>query len=129
MNLQGLVALGAIVKQDFVKKSVVWFAGDEDRKKTKHEFDIYVKRFASAADFEFIYANSKNAEVQMARRVCRMVRLGDEAVEVIDYKTAAQMDPSLLLVFCKAINEVEEENKLVDEENSEPNAEGDAEKN
>lgn len=105
MDLQSLLAAGAGIKQDLVKKSITWENGDDTI-----EFDVYVKRDSSAADVEFIHLARDLGEdsAVMARRVSRLVRLGNAGEEVIPYEDALLMRPSLLMRMCGAINEVQE---------------------
>lgn len=97
MNLQDLIAAGALVQMGFdnaISKSVTWEG---------HTFDVKIKPDASAADFEFIYGTPKaDEDSYSARRVHRYVLLpGDER---IPYETARKMKNSLLVAICNAIN-------------------------
>lgn len=107
MDLTTLLNAGAKVVGGLVKKSIVW----ENDLEEKIEFDIFIKQEESAADFEFIFASREEGSAIMARRVARLVRLGNAGEQVIDYETALKFKPSLLLTMCKAINAVQDKVK------------------
>ena len=110
MDLQKLIAAGAFIKGDYVRKSVSWKHVDENQAEVVNEFDIFFKRELSAADFEFIYKARDDESSIMVRRVSRLVRLGENGEEAIPYETADQFHTGLLLAFVTAINQVEKEN-------------------
>lgn len=110
MNLQSLIAAGAFIRGDYVRKSVKWKHVDGNQEEITNEFDIFVKREQSAADFEFIYRARDDQSSIMVRRVARLVRLGENGEEAIPYETADQFQTGLLLALISAVNEVEEEN-------------------
>lgn len=109
MDLQRLLAAGAFIKGEYVKKSVKWKHVDANQEEITNEFDVFVKREQSAADFEFIYRARDEESSIMVRRVSRLVRLGENGEEAIPYATADQFQTGLLLALVSAINEVEEE--------------------
>ncbi|OHV12118.1 hypothetical protein [Kushneria phosphatilytica] len=107
MNLEELVRKGTI-DDGFEEKTVQWDSGDETL-----EFQVFVKREMSAADYEYIFLNTAQLGREeddsdgsfMARRVHRMVRMQDHAA--IPYNTAKRFKQSLLMALCSALNEVE----------------------
>lgn len=115
MNINDLVALGATANSSVVKKTISW-----KQKKEEHTFDVFIKKEMSAADFEFIYTNRKEDDTIMARRVTRLIFLGEKGEESIPYETASSMRWDLLLAMCKAINEVHGDDSA-DEGDSEKN--------
>ena len=110
MDLQSLLAAGAFISGDYVRKSVKWKHVDANQDEITNEFDVFVKREQSAADFEFIYRARDSDSSLMVRRVSRLIRLGDNGQEPIPYETADQFQTGLLLALVGAINEVEEAN-------------------
>lgn len=100
MNIDQLMALGAMAPITYVVKAVEW-----DGKK----FNVKIKSEETPADFEFIYARALGGEdAYSARRVHRFVLLdGDQP---IPYEKAVQLKPSLLLCLTDAINQVHKEN-------------------
>jgi hypothetical protein len=123
MNLDQLIAAGAILQNGLVKKSVTWKRRDEKKKIKSDTFDVHVKKLLSAADVEFIYHNIAENEGIMARRVCRLIYLGDDGIQPIPYDLAATMEPTLLMAFCDVLNVVAKENSTPEgeeEKNSQP---------
>lgn len=123
MNLDQLIAAGAILPHSLVKKTVTWKHRNQQRKLIVDSFDVYVKKEMSASDVEFIYHNFAENEGIMARRVSRLIFLGEEGIERISYELAATMDPGLLIAFCDVLNAVAKENITPegdDEKNSQP---------
>jgi len=113
MNLDQLIARGAIIQPAMVKKTVTW-KHREDGELNEDTFDIHVKKDVSAADFQFIFSGQSDDEYAlMPRRVHRLVTLGENGEEKIPYPAAASMRLSLLIALCTAINEVEEESELL----------------
>lgn len=110
MNLQSLLAAGAFISGDYVRKNVKWTHTNGKHEEVITDFDVFVKRHQSAADFEFIYRPRDDQSSIMVRRVARLIRLGEEGEEAISYDTADQFQTGLLLALVGAINEVEEEN-------------------
>jgi hypothetical protein len=123
MNLNDLIAAGAFVRPGLVKKSVEWKYRNDDGEVVTCNFDVHVKQDQSAADFEFIYARELDDDVRMAKRVHRLVTLGETGEEKIPYDAALTMKPELLIVLCRAINEVEQPGSVNDKK-----PEGEAEK-
>ena len=116
MNIDQLIAAGAIISNSLIKKPVEWKRVDDNKKKVTSTFDVFIKKSMSAADYEFIYLNREGKEGFTARRVSRMVLLGDEGAEQIPFDLASNMHVGLLGALSAAINEVEEENKAVETE-------------
>lgn len=115
MNLQALLAAGAFVNNvELVRKNIKWEGVNEAKEKVINDFDIFIKPEQSAADFEFIHVSNKIDSAIMARRVSRLVTLGEHGEETISYETALQFKPSLLMAMCLAINEVEKERAPVE---------------
>lgn len=110
MNLQSLLAAGAFISGDYVRKNVKWNHVNDNQEETVTDFDVFVKRDQSAADFEFIYRPRDDESSIMVRRVSRLIRLGENGEEAISYATADQFHTGLLLALVGAINEVEKEN-------------------
>lgn len=129
MNLDSLIAAGAFVRPGLVKKTVTWKYRDEDEKIVTCEFDIHIKKSMSAADFEYIYSPQSDDDVRMAKRVNRLVFLGENGEEVIPYAAAESMKPSLLIVLINALNEVEQAQSVKEDKKDPDSAEGDSEKN
>lgn len=124
MNLDQLIACGAIIQPSLLKKTVTWKNRDDDGVMQEYTFDVHIKKEMSGADFEFIFSNRLDEDdVVMARRVHRLVTLGENGEEKIPYEAAASMKPGLLLSLCAAINEIEKEDSA---KNKEP--EGETEK-
>jgi hypothetical protein len=110
MNLEQLMAAGAMLPNSLVKKTVTWKHRDDDKKMMTDIFDVHVKKDMSAADLEFIHLNGNEHEGIMARRVSRLILLGEDGSERISFAVAASLQPGLLLSLCEAINAVEKEN-------------------
>ncbi len=123
MNLQGLIAAGALVRTGLVVKNISWKYRNEAGEVVVCDFDIHIKQSMSAADFEFIYAKQFSEDVRMAKRVHRLVYLGEKGEETIPYDAAASMRPDLLMLMCNEINEVEKSQLATDK-----TPEGDEEK-
>lgn len=131
MKLEDLIAAGAIIvnPDERVKKSVKW-TGEVNGKSAKLEFDIHVKREMSAADFEYMVVQSSEPDVvRMARRVSRMVTLGDQGEQSIPYDVAREMKPSLLIAFVEQINLVEKDNAPKEDVKTDSDSKGETEKN
>lgn len=110
-NLSMLIAAGALAKVETVKKNVTWKHENDAGEIIEDNFDVFIKLEPSAYDFEFIHLNKKENSPVIARRVARMIRLGENGEEEIPYETALTMQPSLLVALCLAINDVEKEKK------------------
>lgn len=96
MNIDQLMAVGAMAPIKYVIKSIEWDG---------NKFDVKIKSQETPADFEFIYAQQMGTEdAYAARRVHRFVLLdGDQPVP---YEKAVQLKPSLLVCLTHAINQV-----------------------
>src|SRR3546814_3555745 len=112
MDLKTLQGLGIATSIGVEKTAVEWDCGEQDGQPVSG-FDIFVKREQSAADWEFITIQGL-AKTQgdgdhniMARRVHRLVRLGDDGPEVIPFDVALAWKPEFLLSLCTAINRVQ----------------------
>lgn len=105
MNLQDLIKSGALIDEGVTQRSVTWEG---------HSFTVLVKNEMSAGDFEYIFGIGQrkekgiddNDEAHMARRVHRLVRIGEKGADLVPYDQAVRMKLSLLLAICAAINEV-----------------------
>ena len=115
--LDDLIAKGAIIAPASVrvKKSIHWQSRGDDGTAVDVNFDVHIKRDMSAADFQFIFSAAHDEDyAMMARRVHRLVTLGENGDEKIPYEAAASMRVSLLIAICNAINEVEKEREIVE---------------
>lgn len=127
MDLKNLLAAGVIVQTELLKRTVVWKHTDENNKKIETEFDVHIKKEASAADVEFIYFNRANTEGTICRRVSRMVFLGENGCDVLPHEQVCEMQWKLVLALNEAINKVEKEFAPKDEDTK--TGDGDKQKN
>lgn len=107
MNLEQLVAMGALTgRPNFVERSVHW---------SGNEFTAKFKTEMTAADYEFIYSKKTDEDSYVARRVSRMVLMDGDVP--IPYDEAKKFKHSLLVSIAVVLNEVEKEfSKQADDE-------------
>src|SRR3546814_12832016 len=109
MDLKTVKVLDLETSQGVEKTAIAWDCGEQDGQPVLG-CDIFVRREQSAADWEFITIQGL-AKTQgdgdhnsMARRVHRLVRLGDDGTEVIPFDVALAWKPEFLLALCTAID-------------------------
>ncbi|WP_411887339.1 hypothetical protein [Hydrocarboniphaga effusa] len=104
LKLQDLLGAGVVISDDVVNEKVLWTREDGELV----EFDIFVKREMSAADYEFIFlglGEGSEDKSWMARRVHRMVKMASG--EAFPMSDVVRFKPDLLKAICDAINRVE----------------------
>jgi hypothetical protein len=106
MRLADLQARGAFVSKEPTRRELTWFHVDPDTgEKIADSFSVWVVR-PSYGDIETRVALAgAGARAAQSAAIAACIRLGENAEEQMTYEQAYQLDPSLALLFIKAIND------------------------
>lgn len=114
MTIDILSAMGAFVgPESFIRKSFDWRLNDDS---PVVHYEVSIKKEPTVADIEFFTVGDLASDDRsiMARRVHKLVRINkiddkDVGSFQIPHDNVKQLQPSLLMKFIAAINEVERE--------------------
>ena len=106
MRLSDLQARGAFVSKEPTKRELVWRHADPDTGEIIDDaFSVFVVH-PSYGDIETRVAQAGDtARAAQSAAIAACIRLGENAEEQMTYEQAYQLDPSLALLFIKAIND------------------------
>jgi hypothetical protein len=109
MSLENVLAAGATTDPTFVKQPVEWKTKDAQGDSVVHNFDVFIRKEMTAADFDFIYSKKSDNEdenVRACKQIHRFVRMGDGS-EVIPFQKALTFKVSLIVALLDAITAVQ----------------------
>ncbi|OFE11379.1 hypothetical protein PHACT_12540 [Pseudohongiella acticola] len=121
MNVEQLIASGAVRPTELIKKEITWARIDESSgDELVDVFDVHVRRLAYIDQERMLrmaFRSSRDASdddedaVQPAQHdsttaalICVAIRLGDDASEELTYDQARQLEPNLARAMLDAIN-------------------------